>query len=136
MEKIQEAAAALIKRQGRYLLAQRKEDDSYPDLWEFPGGGIKVGEKIRLAAEREIKEELGLTVKAKDVLAEFWDQNHKVKIKIFLVSCQILKGKARPKDCQDFGFFSLAEAERLNLAPADRKIFNYLKRSRNEARTT
>lgn len=126
MKKLLEAVAALIQKQGKYLLAQRKKGDCYGGLWEFPGGAREPGERIEETIEREIEEELGLKVKAGRVLGEFFDENDHLQIRIFLISCHLKSGKGIARDCQDFGFFTLDEAGKLNLAPADLKIYKYL----------
>ncbi len=136
MKKSIEAAAALIQKDNKYLLAQRKKDDFYGSLWEFPGGAREDGEKIEEAVEREIAEELNLKIKAHHIIGEFFDENERLKIKIFLISCSIEKGSCKRSDCQDFGFFALKEIEKLSLAPADKKIFNYIKKSKNERKIT
>lgn len=53
------------------LLVQRSPHDSYPNLWEVPGGSVDLtGETILEAAARELKEEAGLTVRR--FVAEMW----------------------------------------------------------------
>ena len=34
----------------------------YPDVWDIPGGHVEPGESSRAAVERELREELGVTV--------------------------------------------------------------------------
>ena len=36
--------AALIERDGKYLVAKRKDDVALGGLWEFPGGKVEDGE--------------------------------------------------------------------------------------------
>ncbi len=59
--------AALIQRDGRFLLIQRQPGQRWAGYWEFPGGKIEAGEDLRAALRREIREELGLTVEVGDV---------------------------------------------------------------------
>ncbi len=54
------AAAALIDRDGRILIAQRPEGKAMAGLWEFPGGKVEQGETPEFALMRELEEELGI----------------------------------------------------------------------------
>ena len=57
-------AAAIIQRpDGQVLLAQRPAGKAYAGYWEFPGGKLEPGETPREALDRELAEELGLTVR-------------------------------------------------------------------------
>jgi 8-oxo-dGTP diphosphatase len=125
-----DVVAALIKEEDKFLLCQRKEDDHYANLWEFPGGTVEKGEDLKAAIEREIKEELGLVIEASDLLTTICDEDQSLMIKVFLFSCSVIAGEPGAVDCQDFGFFTPSEAEELDLAPADKKILTYLKASR------
>ena len=53
-------AAALIVRDGRILIGQRKKADSHGLKWEFPGGKVERGESTVDALARELEEELGI----------------------------------------------------------------------------
>ena len=53
---------------GRVLLCQL----TYKRDWDLPGGVVEVGESPRLAVGREVEEELGLSIKAGDLLLTDW----------------------------------------------------------------
>jgi 8-oxo-dGTP diphosphatase len=56
--------AAVIERSDRRLLiGQRRRNDTSPLKWEFPGGKIQDGEEPEAALARELKEELGVTLR-------------------------------------------------------------------------
>ena len=57
------AACALVDADGRVLLAQRPAGKAMAGLWEFPGGKIETGERPEETLIRELKEELGITVR-------------------------------------------------------------------------
>jgi 8-oxo-dGTP diphosphatase len=54
--------AAVISRDGRYLITQRRAQATLPLLWEFPGGRVEEGESDAQALTREVKERLGVEV--------------------------------------------------------------------------
>jgi 8-oxo-dGTP diphosphatase len=52
---------AVLKHQDKYLIVKRdSKDNTLPDLWEFPSGGVDFGESLDEALVREIKEEIGI----------------------------------------------------------------------------
>ncbi len=51
-------------REGRFLLTSRPEGKVYAGYWEFPGGKFEPGESVARALQRELHEELGITIGA------------------------------------------------------------------------
>lgn len=54
--------AAVIERDGRFLVARRVAGTHLAGCWEFPGGKVQDGESHETALEREIGEELNCRV--------------------------------------------------------------------------
>lgn len=54
--------AAVIERNGRYLICLRPAHKHHGGLWEFPGGKLEDGETFLMTAKRELSEELALNV--------------------------------------------------------------------------
>jgi mutator protein MutT len=63
--------AAVIERDGKILVGQRRRDDSHPLKWEFPGGKIEPREHPVAALTRELREELGITARIGPELARY-----------------------------------------------------------------
>jgi 8-oxo-dGTP diphosphatase len=53
-----EVVAAVIERDGRILICQRKRGGRHALKWEFPGGKVEPGEDAPSALARELREEL------------------------------------------------------------------------------
>src|ERR1700761_98447 len=52
--------AALIVREEKVLICQRRPDQPMALKWEFPGGKMELGESAEQALARELDEELGI----------------------------------------------------------------------------
>jgi 8-oxo-dGTP diphosphatase len=55
-----QVVAAILEREGKILICQRRPEQSHPLQWEFPGGKVEPGETPAEALGRELNEELGL----------------------------------------------------------------------------
>ena len=54
--------AAVVERDGRYLLTRRLRGSHLEGCWEFPGGKCEPGESFEACLTREMEEELGTGV--------------------------------------------------------------------------
>jgi len=56
------AVGVLIRPDGDFLLTSRPVGKVYEGYWEFPGGKLEAGETVAQALQRELHEELGITI--------------------------------------------------------------------------
>jgi mutator protein MutT len=110
--------AALVIRDGRVLLCHRSAERRwYPDVWDFAGGHVEAGETPARALVRELREELGVTIKepsgpelARVVTAAF-------DMRIWLVGAWAGDlTNAAPAEHDRIGWFGAPELTRLRLA--------------------
>lgn len=61
-----QAAVAIIQKEKRILICQRKKTARYALKWEFPGGKVEESESFFDCVKREVHEELSITFDAFD----------------------------------------------------------------------
>lgn len=64
-------SAAIIHRNGKVLVGQRRKADRHPLKWEFPGGKVEHGESPQEALVRELREELQIEANVGSELARY-----------------------------------------------------------------
>ena len=62
MKTMTEVAVAILRKEKRILICQRKKNGRYGLRWEFPGGKLEPGESIDQCLRRELLEELSITI--------------------------------------------------------------------------
>jgi mutator protein MutT len=116
--------AAVIEKDGRYLLCRRPPHKRHGGLWEFPGGKIEEGESDLDAANRELAEELG--VKVSSVASSRFsmaDPGSHFVIEFMPVE---IDGSPRCIEHSEMRWVSLSEMPHLDLAPSDRRFVEHL----------
>ena len=113
------AAGILRDPAGRILIAQRPPGGHAGGFWEFPGGKLHPDEQALQALERELREELGVTVEA---AAPFMTYRHAypervVELHVFLV--ERYAGEPRGLEGQPLRWVSVAELGSAGLLEAD-----------------
>lgn len=86
-------ACAIIEQDNLVLAAQRNETMSLPLKWEFPGGKIEAGESPQQCLERELLEELGITVQIQRQLPESSHRYTDFAITLYPFVCLLGQGK-------------------------------------------
>jgi len=125
--------ALIVNKEGKILLTKSHK---WFDKYTLPGGHIEVGETMKEAVIREVKEEVGLDVEVGDMLLmqeaifaeEFWKRKH------FIFFDFLCKSKDQPvkldgNELQEYLWEYPGAAFKLNLDSFTRKTLEkYLQR--------
>jgi len=97
---------AAVFRDGKILLVRERADNR----WTLPGGWADVGDIPSQAAEREVSEEAGFRVRARQLIGVY-DANRTGPLDLFhafklVFLCDLLDGEARPsEETSEVAFF-------------------------------
>lgn len=119
---------AVIFHKHKILLVKRG-NPPYQHEWAIPGGKIKPGETLQQAAEREILEETGITIKAGEAVFAFdiieKDSHGNILFHYVIVDLAgtYIKGEVNTgSDASAAGWFTKTELASLNLNQATMEL--------------
>ncbi len=121
-----QVAAALIERDGQYLITRRRAGAHLEGLWEFPGGKRETGESLEACVCREVKEELGLEISEATPFAVVHHEYPEKSVELHFFSCSIARGKAQALGCAEFAWVRPDHFSRYAFPPADESILSRL----------
>jgi len=126
------AVGAIVIKDGQGMLVRRGQPPS-EGLWAIPGGRVHLGETLQQAAEREIKEETGLSIQARDPVYTFdvilRDEAGRVRFHYVIVDlmADYINGTVCPgDDAREARWVTPDELERLPTNQTTREVLQKL----------
>jgi mutator protein MutT len=111
--------AAVVERDGAYLITQRRPSAVLPLLWEFPGGRVEADETDSAALRREVKHRLGVDVEVGQLISFVSHPYEKYVVDLYLYECYLCEGEPTAQNVNAFQWASSAEFDRFSFTPAD-----------------
>ena len=119
-------SAGLIRKNAKLLIAKRQKGSHLAGYWEFPGGKLEKGESPQACLEREIEEELGIKIRAGQVLLTVEHAYQDKTISLYVMNGSVLSGQPRALECQAFKWVEIKDLQNFVFPPPDMKVIAYL----------
>jgi mutator protein MutT len=117
--------AAIIERNGRFLVTRRQPGVHLAGVWEFPGGKCHHGEPLAACMARELREELAIDV---TVGLEIFTTAHEyadLRVELHFFSCASIDDPS-PVLGQQMRWVDREELGQLEFPPADTELIRWL----------
>ena len=118
--------AALIEREGRYLITQRRSTAVLPLLWDFPGGRVEAGETDGTALAREVLERLGVRVEVGQLISFVNHPYERYAVDLYLYECTLQDDRIRCLAVNDYAWVTSEEMETYRFTPGDEASMSQL----------
>jgi A/G-specific adenine glycosylase len=114
--------AAVIGREGRFLLAKRPAKGLLGGMWEFPGGKVEAGESLPEALRREIREELVASIEVGKELGVYQHAYTHFRITLHAFSCTLNGEEPHPLEAEVIAWVAPADLGSYPMGKVDRLI--------------
>ena len=121
-----DVVAAVIKKDNKYLIAQRNRDKHFAFYWEFPGGKVNNNESFENALKREILEELSINIKINNKISSERFRDEKINVEVHYFLCEKHDQDIILSEHEDMKWVFKKNLLNYKLAPGDSKIIKYL----------
>ena len=118
-------AAAVIERDGAFLVTRRLRGTHLEGFWEFPGGKCEAGETYQECLTREIREELGCETAVGDKVLSVAHHYTDRTVHLHFFLCDMI-GEPQSLLGQELKWVPRAELRALNFPPADDELIQVL----------
>lgn len=122
-----EVVAALIEREGKFMICQRPAHKARGLLWEFVGGKVEPGETHAQALARECREELAVEITVNGLFMEVTHTYPDLTVHLSLYHAAILSGEPQLLEHRDLRWITPEEIPQYDFCPADEAILERLK---------
>jgi A/G-specific adenine glycosylase len=121
-----DVTAAVIRHNGKMLIAQRPLEGMLGGLWEFPGGKQQEGESLVECLRREIQEELGLEIEVERPITAVKHSYTHFKITLHAFYCRLVSGQPQKLGVADWRWVTLDQLANFPFPRTDLKIIETL----------
>ncbi|MGA2489273.1 MAG: A/G-specific adenine glycosylase [Anaerolineales bacterium] len=114
--------AAVVRRNGKVLLAKRPSKGLLGGMWEFPGGKMEKDESFEACLRREIQEELGVGIGVGESFGVYQHAYTHFRITLHAFLCQLTDGEPKPIEAAELAWIRPDDLAHYPMGKVDRQI--------------
>jgi 8-oxo-dGTP diphosphatase len=121
--------AAVLERDGKYLITQRRTTAVLPLMWEFPGGRVEADETDQQALKRETLHRLGVEIDVGKLISFVSHPYENYVVDLFLYECSLVgddPSALEPRAVNAFRWVASGDFDQYPFTPADEASMNKL----------
>jgi mutator protein MutT len=117
--------AAVVERDGRFLVTRRPKGVHLEGRWEFPGGKCDRDEPLARCLARELQEELAVDADVEDEIFTVRHDYPDRTVELHFFRCELL-GDPVPQLGQEMQWVARNDLKTLDFPPADEQLIRRL----------
>ncbi len=123
---MKQVTAAVIEKDGKILIAQRKKGDVLAGKWEFPGGKIEPCETPEACLKRELMEEFGVDTRIGEFVCSSKFEYKHLPIELLVYRAEHLSGEFKLNEHDRIEWVPPADLPKYDFSSADIPVVEIL----------
>ncbi|MBN2255836.1 MAG: 8-oxo-dGTP diphosphatase MutT [Deltaproteobacteria bacterium] len=118
--------AAVMEKNGKFLIARRRKGDVMANKWELPGGKMEPGETPEACLRRELREEFGIEAEIGECVGSTDHDYRHLSIRLMAYRACHVSGEFAVLEHDEIRWVPPGELNRYDFSEADMPIIRKL----------
>tara|TARA_B110000438_G_scaffold300886_1_gene354359 strand:- start:14 stop:1069 length:1056 start_codon:yes stop_codon:yes gene_type:complete len=118
-----DVAVGMIWKDNKILISKRKKKGLLGGLWELPGGKLEIGEKYEDCLNRELREELNISIKINKKIGIIKHKYSHFSINMIGYNCNLISGIPKPLASDLIKWIKIDEISKYPFPKSTLKLF-------------
>jgi 8-oxo-dGTP diphosphatase len=112
-------AVGVVRRDNTFFICKRADHQHQGGKWEFPGGKVEAGESVKEALNRELQEEIGISITASFALTEIAHEYSEKRVLLSVLLVHKFSGEPFGKEGQVHRWADISELKDIDFPDAN-----------------
>lgn len=128
VNKIMKVVCAVIIKNDNVLCCKRVKG-KFKNYFEFPGGKVEINEDNISALLREVKEELGIDVKVRNLIDVISHSYEDIDVDLYFYRCELIDEEPQFIEYEVMKWLNILDLDSKLFLPGNKEIIEKLKRN-------